>query len=257
MSLVINTPYNSIWSDRSSIRIEADSQFNIDLWGSVAPSAYRKIWDGNIFYSYDNKNWMLWDGNQSLTSNEDGVVYLCGENNTYLSLQGINNGVNGAGWRFSKDVKWYGDIGTLLDFRKKEEGLLTELPEKACYCMFVDLSHHLLIPPTLNFQKINASGCRLMFVECTRLQAIPKLEARYLTNYCYRQMFYGCNVSIGTGQTEERQNVYRIPFSNNYISTGSASCEYMFSDLEGEGVIINQFTPSLNTTYYVDKVVIG
>ena len=177
-------------------------------------------WDGKLEYT-NGSGWKTWDGS-AIASGEI-------ENNHCIYLRGTGNSkITGAN---SSDAKWSiiwtniacnGDVDLLLDYSTVKGG---NRPSMTNYCYYY------------------------MFQGCTSLTSAPSLPATTLANYCYRSMFYGCKkIKLSTTTSGTYTKSYRIPKSGTG-TTASRALDSMFSNTGGTF----NGTPTINTTYYLDK----
>lgn len=180
--------------------------------------------DGIIQYSIDAINWNNVDFNSdTINSSDAGVLYLRGIGNTVITGIDEDNGDSDM-FVFNADDYIYcsGNIETLLDYETVMRG---EHPPMGDYC----------------FARLFAGN--------TNLITAPELPATTLADYCYVSMFNGCtNIKLSAVQTDEYQNVYRIPSSGDGIDAEDALYD-MFTDTGGTFTE----TPTINTTYYTSN----
>ena len=88
-----------------------------------------------------------------------------------------------------------------------------------------------------------------MFFSCKNLTTVPSLPATTLADYCYANMFRGCEkIKLSTTASGTYTKPYRIPKNGNG-TTASNALMSMF--LFTEGTFWG--TPEINTTYYLDN----
>ena len=142
-------------------------------------------WDGTLEYSTDTTTWTTWDGT-SISSSSDGVLYLRGTGNTYITTRYTHRFV-----LTGTNISCEGNIENLLDYATVQQG---NHPVMANYCyfnLFADCTS-LASAPTLPATSLAVYGYSQMFMGCASLVTAPTLPAITLTNYCYQGMFSGC-----------------------------------------------------------------
>lgn len=179
-----------------------------------------KNWDGKLEYT-NGSGWKTWDGNE-ITSGENGnnyCIYLRGTGNSKIT----GTPSSSAKWSLiGVNIACNGDIDFLLDYATVKNG---NHPAMANYCY------------------------RSMFQGCTSLTSAPSLPATTLANSCYRSMFSGCKkIKLSATASGTYTKAYRIPKSGTG-TTGSSALSDMFANTGGTF----KGTPTINTTYYLDK----
>ena len=179
-----------------------------------------KNWDGKLEYT-NGSGWKTWDGNE-ITSGENGnnyCIYLRGTGNSKIT--GTTS--SSAKWSLiGVNIACNGDIDFLLDYATVKNG---NHPAMANYCY------------------------SSMFQGCTSLTSAPSLPATTLAGSCYRYMFSGCKkIKLSATASGTYTKAYRIPKSGTG-TTGSSALSDMFANTGGTF----KGTPTINTTYYLDK----
>ena len=119
----------------------------------------------------------------------------------------------------------------------------------ASYCYNRMFAHSgITIPPTLPATTLESDCYSYMFSSCKKLTKLPRLNATTLSYNSYQNMFNSSNAIASTTKTNVCTYSYRVPYSgtgtDNTYKSGVTS---MFSDASG-----NDFTPTINTTFYVN-----
>lgn len=205
-----------------------------------------KNWDGKLEYT-NGSGWKTWDGNE-ITSGENGnnyCIYLRGTGNSKIT--GTTS--SSAKWSLiGVNIACNGDIDFLLDYATVKNG---NHPAMANYCyssMFQGCTS-LTSAPSLPATTLANSCYRSMFQECTSLTSAPSLPATTLAGSCYRYMFSGCKkIKLSATASGTYTKAYRIPKSGTG-TTGSSALSDMFANTGGTF----KGTPTINTTYYLDK----
>ena len=203
-------------------------------------------WDGKLEYT-NGSGWKTWDGS-AIASGEI-------ENNHCIYLRGTGNSkITGAN---SSDAKWSiigtniacnGDVDLLLDYSTVKGGNRPSMTNYCYYSMFQGCTS-LTTAPSLPATTLANYCYSYMFQGCTSLTSAPSLPATTLANYCYRSMFYGCKkIKLSTTTSGTYTKSYRIPKSGTG-TTASRALDSMFSNTGGTF----NGTPTINTTYYLDK----
>ena len=147
---------------------------------------YQKVGDPpgtNFSYSYDNINWISWDGT-SIALNKDDLIYVKGYN-----PNGICSGISDyLYFTMSGKIRAQGDINSLLYIGYSPT---EQLPINCYYYLFKDCTS-LVYPPSLPSLNLSVQCYRTMFYNCTSLVQAPELPATIAVTNCYDCMFYGC-----------------------------------------------------------------
>ena len=119
----------------------------------------------------------------------------------------------------------------------------------SCYSsMFRDCTS-LTTAPSLPATTLATFCYYYMFRDCTSLTTAPPLPATTLANNCYSYMFQGCTkIKLSSTASGTYTKSYRIPKSGTG-TTGTNSMSNMFANTGGTF----KGTPTINTTYYLDK----
>lgn len=106
-------------------------------------------------------------------------------------------------------------------------------------------------PPVLPATTLAPSCYDFMFAYCTSLTRIPKLNVLTIPDGgiigTYGGMYRYSNVRANSTSSGVCNKAYRIPTSGTG-TCGSKDLDNMFTDLAGTG----SFTPSINTTFYIN-----
>ena len=82
-----------------------------------------------------------------------------------------------------------------------EELSATIIGNNAYYCMFKGCSSLAKVPASLPATTASQSAYYQMFMNCAKLESAPVISAETLNDYCFKEMFSGCN-SLRTVQDE-------------------------------------------------------
>ena len=231
-----------------------------------------KNWDGKLEYT-NGSGWKTWDGNE-ITSGENGnnyCIYLRGTGNSKIT----GTPSSSAKWSLiGVNIACNGDIDFLLDYATVKNGnhpamaiycyssmfqgctSLTSAPslpatmlEINCYISMFQGCTSLTSAPSLPATTLANSCYSYMFRGCTSLTSAPSLPATTLAGSCYRYMFSGCKkIKLSATASGTYTKAYRIPKSGTG-TTGSSALSDMFANTGGTF----KGTPTINTTYYLDK----
>ena len=198
-------------------------------------SVENPMWDGELRYSTDTMNWILWDGSllEAAEVEEGYALYFRGAGNTritssppetYWTIDGV-------------DVSCTGDIETLRGY----DGNAPAMANYCYYGMFNGCSA-LVSAPTLSCTSLSQSCYAFMFQDCTSLTNVPALPATYLGTGCYNHMFDGCTslrISESGPGTE-----WSLP--DEVRTSYNIQNSYMFKDTSGSF----KGSPT-NSVYYI------
>ncbi len=137
-------------------------------------------WDGNVEYSTDKSTWIVWDGSTIPSSNNK--LYMRGSGNSTFYTS------NGMRLVLSAKAGCYGNLNTLLDYRKPP----SKLTATSCFQSMFENCENLTHAPELPATTLYPSCYQQMFLGCIGLTQAPELPATVLSPYCYYKMFYGC-----------------------------------------------------------------
>ena len=140
---------------------------------------------GELRYSTDTVNWILWDGSlvEAADVGESYALYFRGTGNSK-----ITSSPDETNWVIDgNEVSCTGDIETLRDWR----GDPPQMASMCFYGMFKGCSA-LVSAPTLSSKSLAAHCYSYMFQDCVNLITIPELPATSLESQCYDRMFNGC-----------------------------------------------------------------
>ena len=197
--------YESLAEELNCIVIQSDEPFDLLFYDDYYDNNMREViikkaWDGELYYSIDKKNWNEWDGSK-IHSSENNTVFLRGTNNSYISKD-FSIDYNYLDWFVMYTSRFfftgvgfanvYGNIETLLDYKKVKNGIH---PQMAEYC-FKGLFYGwrtLKKAPVLGAATLSSNCYNYMFQNCKSLEIPPELPAMNLASYCYNGMFYGCD----------------------------------------------------------------
>ena len=190
--------------------------------------------DGELRYSLDAVNWLLWDGSLLEAANVGNgyALYFRGTGNAKITSS------LDARWVIDgSEVSCTGDVETLRDWRGNPPAMAPR-----CFSgMFYGCSA-LVSAPTLSRLSLAESAYSFMFRDCVNLTNIPVLPATHLGSDCYNHMFDGCT-SLRVSESGPG-TVWSLPdeVRESYIVGNSD----MFKDTGGS------FTGSpTNSLYYV------
>ncbi len=167
-------------------------------------------WNGELYYSVDTMNWVLWTGDAIYSDNS--VLYLRGENNTKIS------GSTSEDYKFVFDgatnLVVDGNIETLLDWETVVSGGHPTVGNSAFAYLFYGCTE-LVKAPSLLSTTLAGNCYQAMFGYCTNLEVAPNLPALEVSEKGYSNMFVGCT-----------SLVYAPVISAEVM--GSSSCMNMF-----------------------------
>lgn len=226
-------------------------------------------------YSTDTKNWIEWNGAETLSS-INNVLYLRGIGNTKVS-----GGRPSTVWVLTgSNVSVDGNIEMLLDYETVLNGehpaMINPASGTGCFqYMFGGFREALIKAPDLPATELTLQCYQYMFVNCSNLKVAPELPATTLANRCYSSMFAGCsslttipqlpattlvdgcyynmfgdcsNIKLSETKTGTYTQPYRVPISGTG-TTATNAITNMFNDTGGTFT----GTPTINTTYYLDE----
>lgn len=148
--------------------------------GDFSVTATNVEWDGTVEYSADKSTWIIWDGSAIPSSNNR--LYMRGSGNTTFYTS------NGMRLVLSAKAGCYGNLNTLLDYRKPP----SKLTATSCFQSMFENCINLTHAPDLPATTLYPSCYQQMFRGCTSLVKAPELPATELSSYCYYKMFSGC-----------------------------------------------------------------
>ncbi len=238
------------YSDSNFEKIAKEKNYLVFLGSEPFTLTSDKTWNGIIEYSFDSENWNEWDG--SIINTLDGinknVIYLRGENNTVITGESVNKGMSFNNINTLSYIKCYGNIETLLDYKKVEKNIHPKMDDYCFFKLFCknninNPTNYIIIPPELPATELTKACYSYMFVN-TYLKKMPELPATKLAEECYKGMFYNCiNLESISNLPAKRltQSCYESMFekcwklheiSNNFTFTFADinSCKYMFSN---------------------------
>ena len=138
-----------------------------------------------LYYSYDAKNWTLWDYTKLSFTNEN-PLYICGDNPNGFSY---NNDQYSSFSTSGSPCHIEGSVMSLLSFNRE----LTKIPREFCFInLFSTFCPNLVSAPDLPATTLMQACYYNMFSGCTSLVTAPELPATAVYNYCYWSMFKGC-----------------------------------------------------------------
>jgi len=192
-------------------------------------------WDGELRYSTDAMNWILWDGSllEAADVEEGYALYFRGAGNTRITSSPPETywTIDGVG------VSCTGDIETLRGY----DGNAPAMANYCYYGMFNGCSA-LVSAPTLSRTSLSQSCYAFMFQDCTSLTNVPALPATSLGTGCYNHMFDGCTslrISESGPGTE-----WSLP--DEVRTSYNIQTSYMFQDTSGSF----KGSPT-NSVYYI------
>lgn len=165
---------------------------------------YTKYWDGIIEYSTDGSTWSEWDGTTTISSSNDGKLYLRGTGNTIITgnTSSTMTPASTHRWSFSgnSDIYGSGNIETLLDYLEVKNG---NHPPMGSYC-FAHLfdSARIVTSPDLMATTLSVGCYQYMYgsssiitapVIAGRMEDSNYQESMVIANYCCRSMFRNCS----------------------------------------------------------------
>lgn len=148
--------------------------------GDFKVTATSAEWDGSIEYSTDKSTWINWDG--TAVSSSNSKLYMRGSGNSTFYTS------NGMRLVLSAKAGCYGNLNTLLDYRKPS----ISLTATGCFQSMFENCTNLTHAPELPATTLYPSCYQQMFLGCTSLTQAPELPATELSSYCYYKMFFGC-----------------------------------------------------------------
>lgn len=184
---------------------------------SLNTASNAKNWDGTLEYSTDKTTWNTWNGS-SISSSNDGKLYIRGTSNTYITSTGANRQ-----WVFSGNataIDCSGNIENLLDYATVELG---NHPPTASYCFRNLFLYNTKIANCGNLllgTTTYAERCyQGMFYQATNLSVAPKFPSSVyvIVDSCFQQMFQGCTSLVLPPAFPTFQSGWRPPyyFANN------------------------------------------
>lgn len=177
--LSLSNPTENITIEIEGIAIDNCIAFLSDE-GDFTVTATNVEWDGSIEYSTDKETWIVWDG--LTVPSSDNKLYMRGSGNTTFYTS------NGMRLALSAKAGCYGNLNTLLDYRKPP----SKLTDTSCFQSMFENCVNLTHAPELPATTLYPSCYQQMFLGCTSLTQAPELPATALSPYCYYKMFYGC-----------------------------------------------------------------
>ena len=186
---------------------------------------YQKVGDPpgtNFSYSYDNINWVSWDGT-SIALNKDDLIYVKGYNPNGI----CSGGSDYIYFTMSGKIRAQGDINSLLYIGYSPT---EQLPINCYYYLFKNCTS-LVYPPSLPSLNLSTQCYRYMFSGCTSLVQAPELPATALANYCYYYMFYGCT-SLVTAPDLPATTL--VDDCYGYMFSGCTSLNYVKTAFTGD-----------------------
>lgn len=151
------------------------------MWYEKSDGYYSPV----FYYSYDAKEWTLWNPEERVECYSMHPVYICGGNR-----KGLYEGLY-----YKNNVHFYsdfllncsGDIMSLLDMNND----MSIIPAEYCFKhLFEDFP--LKTAPNLPAIELTTGCYSGMFSGCRGLTKAPVLPAKVLQNNCYNSMFSGC-----------------------------------------------------------------
>ena len=131
----------------------------------------------------------------------------------------------------------------------------TTVADHGCYQMFSNCSTLTVIEKGLLITSFTGEyALSYMFINCTSIATLFKLNCLTLTNWSYENMYRGCSlIKLSSTQTGEYQTAYRVPTSGTPTTGDSPTtiCSNMFTGTGGTLTAI-----SINITYYTSNTVI-
>lgn len=177
--LILSDPTGNVTIEMESIVIDNCIMLLGDE-GDFRVTAANVEWDGTVEYSTDKSTWIIWDGSAIPSSNNK--LYMRGSGNTTFYTS------NGMHLVLSAKAGCYGNLNTLLDYRKPP----SKLTATSCFQSMFENCTNLTHAPELPATTLYPSCYQQMFLGCTNLIQAPELPATELSSYCYYKMFYGC-----------------------------------------------------------------
>lgn len=151
------------------------------MWYEKSDGYYSPV----FYYSYDAKEWTLWNPEERVECYSMHPVYICGGNR-----KGLYDGLY-----YKNNVHFYsdfllncsGDIMSLLDMNND----MSIIPAEYCFKQLFK-GFPLKTAPALPAIELTTGCYSGMFSECRGLTKAPVLPAKVLQNDCYNSMFSGC-----------------------------------------------------------------
>ncbi len=183
----------------------SDLKFTAKQSGSTIK--YQKIGtlitDLEMYYSYDDVNWVAWPENTNITLSNEQSIYVKNTKDT-LSLS-ESNYIN---FVMSGKLAASGDVNALINYRN-----ITPW----CYYRLFEGCVSLIEAPELVAKNLAENCYNRMFDGCSGIIQAPSLPATTLVSRCYENMFRGCS-SISA------------PPVISATSIANRSCYYMFAN---------------------------
>lgn len=170
-------------------------------------NVYQQLHNKNLQFSYDDQNWEDWTQEKTIYAGEK--LYVRGLDDYVLNdTASLEN-------KFFTislgDVECHGNIMSLCNnsniiksnsfhslfygvsyLKTAPDIIADEVEIQGCYQMFYNCSKLKSIDK-IDVKKVGKHGFENMFINCSSLVNIPSiLPATELADYCYSQMFYGC-----------------------------------------------------------------
>ena len=177
--LILSNPTGNVTVTIECLAIDNYLMFLSDE-GDFTVTATNVEWDGTVEYSTDKSTWITWDG--SAIPSSSNKLYMRGSENTTFYIS------NGMRLTLSRKAGCYGNLNTLLDYRK----LPTKLTTTSCFQSMFENCTNLTQAPELPATTLYPNCYQQMFRGCTSLTQAPELPATELSPYCYYKMFSGC-----------------------------------------------------------------
>ena len=182
----------------------------------------------DVQYSFDEKNWIVWDYKE-ITIPNGSTVYLKGNNpkgfskgfpmNNHFMMQG--------------KIEAHGNIMSLI-YGEHCDAIPT-IPNSCCFESLFQGCKSLLTAPEMPATTLTEGCYQFMYRWCFSLSVAPELPAKELRWGCYKGMFYGCT------------SLVKAP-SLPALNLADCCYSYMFKDCES--LVEAPKLPSETLTYY-------
>ena len=138
----------------------------------------------DVQYSFDEKNWIVWDYKE-ITIPNGSTVYLKGNN-----PNGFSNVLKNNHFMMQGKIEAHGNIMSLIYGEKCDEN--PTIPNSCCFESLFEGCISLLTAPEMPATTLTERCYSNMFEGCRSLVEAPQLPAMNLAEDCYSGMFRGC-----------------------------------------------------------------
>jgi hypothetical protein len=139
----------------------------------------------DVQYSFDEKNWIVWDYKE-ITIPVGSTVYLKGNNPNGFSKGTFDNNH----FMMQGKIEAHGNIMSLI-YGEHCDAIPT-IPNSCCFESLFEGCKSLLTAPEMPATTLTEGCYQFMYRWCFSLSVAPELPAKELRWGCYKGMFYGC-----------------------------------------------------------------